>query len=126
MAAAGHVAAQHDAQPGRDSEPAMVSLETSRLASFLRERGGTVHESLELFAQRPGSAERGAFAIEPIKKGEVLLRLPAAAVMRACDDGPECDWMPEAARTASPMLRTALFLMREMASNQFIEEYFMQ
>ena len=45
----------------RSSSPIMVSLETSRLADFLRSKGATVHESLELFGKRDGTGERGAF-----------------------------------------------------------------
>ena len=81
----------------------MVSLQSTHLVDFLRARGATVHESLELFGRRSGLVnERGAFAVAPIKKGELLLRLPAAAVMRACENGAECEWMPQAARDASP------------------------
>ena len=93
----------------------MVSLETERLAAFLRDRGAFVHDALELFGSSGSSGSRGVFAVEPIAKGALLLRLPAEAVLRACDNGPECEWMPDAARNASPMLRTALYLMREEA-----------
>jgi hypothetical protein len=95
----------------------MTSLETSRLADFLRSRGAVVHESLELFGGARGG-ERGVYAVDPIKEGTLLLRLPASAVVRACENGPECDWMPSSARATSPMLRTALFLMREVALGQ--------
>ena len=92
----------------------MVSVESAALSDFLRSRGAFVHEHIELFGAARGG-ERGAFAVEPIRKGTLLLRLPERAVMRACEDGSECDWMPAAAREASPILRTALFLMREQA-----------
>ena len=93
----------------------MTSVESDALASFLRSRGAVVHEALELFGAARGTDDRGVFAVEPIQQGTLLLKLPASAVIRACDDGPECEWMPAAARAASPMLRTALFLMRESA-----------
>ena len=89
----------------------MTSLETERLANFLRASGATVHRELELFGKR--GSERGVFATAPIAKGELLLRLPRAAVMTACEDDDECSWMPEEARKTSPMLRVALALLRE-------------
>ena len=92
----------------------MTSLETGHLATFLRARGAVVNESLELFGKARG--ERGVFAVENIEKGELLLQLPASAVITACDNSDNvCGWMPTAARQASPVLRTALFLMREIA-----------
>ena len=94
----------------------MTSLETTKLSTFLQSRGATVHESLELFGRARDGSERGCFAIEPIKTGELLLKLSRKSVITACDaDDPCCAWMPEAARAASPMLRTALYLMREIA-----------
>ena len=91
----------------------MVSIQSQQLADFLRSRGSTVHESLEFFARR-ASGTRGVFAAAPIACGECLLRLPKAAVLAACElDG--CEWMPEGARNASPILRTALCLLRERA-----------
>ena len=93
----------------------MVSVESERLATFLRSRGAHVHEDLEFFGRGP-SGTRGVFAAAPIAKGELLLRLPRGAVLAACDAGDAaCDWMPEGARNASPILRTALFLLRERA-----------
>ena len=88
-------------------------MQSERLAAFLRGRGATVHESLEFFARRP-SGTRGVFACAPIKQGELLLRLPKGAVLAACDLG-SCGWMPDAVSTASPILRTALCLLRESA-----------
>mgnify|MGYP001179887381 CR=1 FL=1 len=97
----------------------MVSLETERLASFLRSAGATVHPDLELFGRRAhDKSERGAFAAAPIAKGETLLKLPRSAVLTACEGGSECDWMPTGAREASPILRVALFMLREEAQGE--------
>ena len=93
----------------------MPSPESERLASFIRSRGGLVHAHLELFQRTGPTSGRGVFAVGPISPGEPLLRLPRAAVICACENGPECTWMPEAARAMSSTLRTALFLMREQA-----------
>ena len=93
----------------------MASVETERLASFLRSRGAVVHEDLEFFARR-ASGVRGVFAVAPITRGTLLLRLPRSAVLAACDtDGDGSDWMPEAANDVSPILRTSLYLLRERA-----------
>ena len=92
-----------------------MTPESERLASFIRSRGGLVHARLELFGRSSDSRERGVFAVGPICQGEPLLRLPRAAVLCACENGPECTWMPEAARAMSATLRTSLFLMREQA-----------
>ncbi len=92
----------------------MTSNESTALASFLSSRGGVVHDELELFGRSSAERERGVFAVGPIRRGELLLRLPRNAVICACEnDDAECGWMPEAARACSPMLRTALYLMRE-------------
>ena len=94
----------------------MASIESERLSAFIRSRGGGVHEEIELFGRSSIQRERGVFAVGPIERGELLLRLPRAAVICACENGEaECGWMPEAARAASPMLRTAFYLMREHA-----------
>eukprot|EP00966_Prymnesium_polylepis_P116205 2686201-Prymnesium_polylepis.1 len=93
----------------------MVSIESERLSSFLRSRGAYVHEDLEFFACRP-SGVRGVFAAAPIARGQLLVSLPRDAVLTACDDGAAAsEWMPKRAREASPILRTALCLLREQA-----------
>jgi hypothetical protein len=93
----------------------MASLETDRFAAWLRGLGATVHDGLELFGKR-ADGERGVFAVRPIAKGEMLLHLPTQASITACDNSDECcGWMPAAARQASPVLRTALYLMREQS-----------
>ena len=103
----------------------MTSVETERLATFLRAHGAEVHDALELFGKAKG--ERGVFATENIEQGELLLRLPASAVITACDNSDDvCGWMPAAVREASPVLRTALFLMHEVdkdmnAANEFVD-----
>lgn len=98
----------------------MTSVETERLATFLRAHGAEVHDALELFGKAKG--ERGVFATENIEQGELLLRLPASAVITACDNSDDvCGWMPAAIREASPVLRTALFLMHEVALGEASE-----
>ena len=98
----------------------MTSVETERLATFLRAHGAEVHDALELFGKAKG--ERGVFATENIEQGELLLRLPASAVITACDNSDDvCGWMPAAVREASPVLRTALFLMHEVAIGEASE-----
>ena len=82
------------------------------LADFLRSKGAFVHNGLDMFAHR-ASGIRGVFAAEPIAKGVLLLRLPRDAVLAACED--DCEWMPEDARHFSPIIRTALSLLRERA-----------
>jgi hypothetical protein len=94
----------------------MASTESTTLASYLCSRGGFVHDDLELFGRSSGERERGVFTVGPIRRGELLLRLPRDAVICACEnEDAECGWMPKAARTVSPVLRTALYLMRELA-----------
>jgi hypothetical protein len=89
--------------------------DTIALARFLRGRGATVHADLDLFGQRR-DGERGVFASSDIRAGVLLLRLPRRALIAACEqDDTSCCWMPEAARTASPVVRASLFLMRELA-----------
>ena len=71
----------------------MSSIESDRLAAFLRERGGFVHADLELFGRSDGR-DRGVFALQQIPRGTLLLRVPSTAVIRACDtDAEECHWM---------------------------------
>ena len=109
-----HVAVNVD-QSASTSFAHMVSVESARLAAFLRSRGASVHEDLEFFARRASGA-RGVFAAAPIARGSLLLRLPREAVLTACDDGGAgSEWMPEGARNASPILRAALCLLREEA-----------
>lgn len=88
------------------------SEETLRLAGWLQSRGGVVHEALELFARRP-SGLRGVFALARIPCGTLLLRLPRSAVLSLCDGDPL--WMPRSTGDMSAVLRTALYLLREMA-----------
>jgi len=90
-----------------------TSAKSTALAAFIHSRGGHVHAQLELCGRL--DKQHGVFAMGTIARGELLLRLPRAAVICACDDGAECDWMPRAARAVSPMVRTALYLMREQA-----------
>ena len=90
----------------------MVSLETTRLVAFLREHGAYVHPELELFGPARDN-DRGVVALADIKAGELLIRLPASAVIAVCDDDGIPEWMPKAAASLSPVLRTALFLMHE-------------
>ena len=94
----------------------MASTESTALASYLCSRGGFVHDDLELFGRSSVERERGVFTVGPIRRGELLLRLPRDAIICACEnEDTECGWMPIAARTVSPVLRTALYLMRELA-----------
>ena len=75
-----------------------------------------MHDDLELFGRSSVERERGVFTVGPIRRGELLLRLPRDAIICACEnEDTECGWMPIAARTVSPVLRTALYLMRELA-----------
>ena len=93
----------------------MASHATTALSSWLASRGATVHPSLELFGEREGEA-RGVYALAPIEKNELLLRLPRAAAMCACEPGDAgSSWLPAAAQSMSAVVRTSLVLMRELA-----------
>ena len=91
------------------------SSATLRLVDWLANRGAHVHPELELFGEHP-SRGRGVFALAPIRKGELLLRVPRSAVVCACEESDSSSrWLPAEARAMSPMVRTALVLMREEA-----------
>ncbi|EOD22821.1 hypothetical protein EMIHUDRAFT_195202 [Emiliania huxleyi CCMP1516] len=91
------------------------SSATLRLVDWLANRGAHVHPELELFGEHP-SRGRGVFALAPIRKGELLLAVPRSAVVCACEESDSSSrWLPAEARAMSPMVRTALVLMREEA-----------
>uniref|UniRef100_A0A7S3X245 SET domain-containing protein n=1 Tax=Emiliania huxleyi TaxID=2903 RepID=A0A7S3X245_EMIHU len=85
------------------------------MVDWLANRGAHVHPELELFGEHP-SRGRGVFALAPIRKGELLLAVPRSAVVCACEESDSSSrWLPAEARAMSPMVRTALVLMREEA-----------
>eukprot|EP00308_Calcidiscus_leptoporus_P000990 CAMPEP_0119357758 /NCGR_PEP_ID=MMETSP1334-20130426/6086_1 /TAXON_ID=127549 /ORGANISM="Calcidiscus leptoporus, Strain RCC1130" /LENGTH=539 /DNA_ID=CAMNT_0007372075 /DNA_START=81 /DNA_END=1700 /DNA_ORIENTATION=+ len=83
------------------------------MVDWLRLRGATVHPALDLQGRRPDGV-RGVVATQHISKGELLCKLPRSAVVTTCESR-MCGWLPEAARSLPPVLRVALFLLRECA-----------